>query len=1267
MLQELQAQISYGGTPVSFGSNFRDSQLANQPLVPYLLPALDMEKVRQEDRNTPNNRFAVATEVSISPENAGLWQKLPNGDRLWRVLLHAQTDEVVGMMLLFDKFKLPVGSKLFVYSADQTTVLGAYTSENNHSSEVFSITPIKSREVVMEYYVPVDAQGELKLSVNRIDQAYKNPFFSKNKDKLGKGPNGFGDSGSCNLDVNCTTLSNDWQDEKRGVVRILVVKSSGSGWCTGSMINNTAQDDKAYMLTANHCGSGTTSTQHNQWIFYFNYEITNCSFPNIAPSTSQSITGATLKSNFSNSDFFLMELNQAVPANYNVYYNGWDRSGVNHIGSTCIHHPSGDVKKFSRDTDVTTTTSYLNDAPGSGTTHFRVVWNNGTTEGGSSGSPLFESNGRIVGQLHGGGASCSATTEADWYGKFSVSWSNGLSTWLDPNNSGVTTLNGKNAGGALANFTVSPNGIVYQPDQITFTDASSGTVTSRNWSFGTGASPATATTAGPHNVTYSSAGTKTVTLAVNANASTSTKTINILPTLSIPYTLAQGGNFDSNAEHFAASNIQGTAFERGNSSISGKNGTASGSFAWVLGLTNAEYAHGTHAMIYTPNFNFTNAAGYTFRFKTKIQVETNYDGFIVEYSTNKGNTWTQLGNTTSSDWYNATVGSSVGTGGFASGTKFFSAPISSFETKSFNVGFLSGQANVTFRFVFKSDNSVAGAGVVIDDVEVVSLDSTPPTLVSLNPANNTTNVTITQNLVMTFSENVQKGSGNILIKKVSDNSIFETIAVTSNNVSISNTTVTINPTNDLVGLTDYYVEVPNGAIQDLASNNYAGFTGNATWRFQTASETIPPVVVTFSPTNGSTGVALGANLIITFNEDVKKGTGNMVIRKTSDNTVHETIPITDAKVSIAGKVVTINHANDFASSTGYYVEIANGAIQDMFNNNYAGIVGSNTWAFTSIDNVPPVALTFSPTTGSTNVSVSTNLSIIFTENVKRGTSGAIRIKRTSDNVAITILASSAELSFNNNILTINPTNDLLGLTNYYMEIDNTVISDLANNNYAGITSSSIWTFGTAQETTPPTVVSFNPAHNSLNFPDANNLTITFSENVKKGTGNVVIKKVSDNSIVESIAISSTAITVSNALVTIDPLGELPFNTNLYVEISAGAFQDLADNNFAGFTGANTWRFTTDFSTAIEDTRLSKDISLFPNPTEKWINLAVKEGVRLQDVTLRVYDISGKVVEQITLKELQEKQRFDYGKLSKGKYFLEIQSNKGKAVKAFIKQ
>jgi hypothetical protein len=189
----------------------------------------------------------------------------------------------------------------------------------------------------------------------------------------------------------------------------------------------------------------------------------------------------------------------------------------------------------------------------------------------------------------------------------------------------------------------------------------------------------------------------------------------------------------------------------------------------------------------------------------------------------------------------------------------------------------------------------------------------------------------------------------------------------------------------------------------------------------------------------------------------------------------------------------------------------------------------------------------------------------------------------------------------------------------------------------------------------------------LNFPDANNLTITFSENVKKGTGNVVIKKVSDNSIVESIAISSTAITVSNALVTIDPLGELPFNTNLYVEISAGAFQDLADNNFAGFTGANTWRFTTDFSTAIEDTRLSKDISLFPNPTEKWINLAVKEGVRLQDVTLRVYDISGKVVEQITLKELQEKQRFDYGKLSKGKYFLEIQSNKGKAVKAFIKQ
>lgn len=1389
LMNTLKAQISYGGTPTSFGSNFRESALDKVALTPYSLPSLHMEEIRQEDRSKPNNRFAKATFIDVKPENSGLWQTLPTGDRLWRVLLKAQSEEVVGMCLRFDQFKLPAGGKLFVYTADKNVVLGAFTHENNHESGLFATTLIRGKEVVMEYYEPKEVKGEIVLSLNRIDQAYKNPHMEKQQ-RAGKrmGGKDFGDAGSCTININCSPLANDWQDEKRGVVRIILILPDGASFCSGSLINNTALNNRPLLLTANHCAEGVTPTMLNQWTFDFNYDVAaaNCSNP-VEP-TPQSMVGAQLRASYLNSDFYLVELNQAVPLSYNAYFNGWDRtSTLSPTGTMSIHHPSGDVKKFSLDTGAPVSADVEGNTVANGD-FLKVTWNNGITEGGSSGSPLFNNatQGRIVGQLFGGSSFCtpvSAQDDPDWYGKLSVSWTGGgtlnsrLSDWLDPLGTGVTTLNGQNVGNpVVAKFNISTTDITYLPANITFTNTSIG-ATAYNWNFGTGASPTSATSVGPHNISYTALGTRTAQLTINTNADIMRREISILPSLAAEYAPADGGNFETDNNHFLPKTNSSLSFQRGNSAVVGKNGVASGTNAYVTGLTTATYLPAAEIYLYTPNFNFSAAGAYTLQFKTKFATEANYDGFIVEVSTNRGTSWTQLGNATSANWYNSTVANDVGIGGFPPNTKFFSGTVSTFETKTFDVSSFAGQANVAFRFRFKADDTGELAGVAIDDfqitgpflattylpannatdvptntnlqitfnrpvskgtgnitikkvsdnsiVETIAVtsgnvtvatntatitlansfatglqvyveiantafkdannvnfagisnnttwrfttlsDLVAPTLVSLSPAHNATLVAVDANLVMTMSENVKKGTGNIVIKKTTDNSIVETINVTNANVVIAGAVVTINPATTLTALTDYYVEVANGAIQDMANNNYAGFTGNTTWAFKTDTETIPPTVLSLNPANNSVNVALASNFVMTFSEDVKKGTGNIVIRKASDNTAVETIAITDAAVSIAGAVVTINPANDLVANTSYYVEINAGAIQDIVGNNYAGITGNNTWTFTSLDNILPTLTALSPANNSINILANTNLVMTFSENVKKGASGSISIKRISDNSVIeNINITNTIVTASNNTITINPANDLPFITAVYVEVTNGAIQDMAGNNYAGFTGNADWKFTTANETTPPTVVTFSPANNNTSFPGANNLTITFSETVVKGTGNITIKKVSDNSVFETMDINGARVTLAGTLVTINPTNDLIFNTDYYVEITSGGFKDLANNNYAGIANNTTWRFKTDFSTSVEDNQIARAIVIYPNPTDRFATVEVRQGTTLQEVSLRIIDLAGKPVWATQLKQLAEKQAFDWISVPAGSYLLEIKTKQGIAIKPFIK-
>ncbi|MCP5100187.1 MAG: DUF5011 domain-containing protein, partial [Chloroflexi bacterium] len=232
-------------------------------------------------------------------------------------------------------------------------------------------------------------------------------------------------------------------------------------------------------------------------------------------------------------------------------------------------------------------------------------------------------------------------------------------------------------------------------------------------------------------------------------------------------------------------------------------------------------------------------------------------------------------------------------------------------------------------------------------------DITLPTVSTYSPVDDATGVATTANLVVTFDENVVKGTGNITIKKSSDNSVVETIDVTSGQVTVSGATVTINPSSDFASLTGYYVQIDATAFDDTPGNSYAGISDTTTWNFTTA-DIADPIVSMYLPVDNATAVATTANLVLTFDENVNKGTGNITIKKSSDNSVVETIDVTSGQVMVSGATVTIDPTSDFDSLTGYYVQIDDTTFDDISGNSYAGITDTSTWNFTTADEVSPI-------------------------------------------------------------------------------------------------------------------------------------------------------------------------------------------------------------------------------------------------------------------------------------------------------------------------
>ena len=352
------------------------------------------------------------------------------------------------------------------------------------------------------------------------------------------------------------------------------------------------------------------------------------------------------------------------------------------------------------------------------------------------------------------------------------------------------------------------------------------------------------------------------------------------------------------------------------------------------------------------------------------------------------------------------------------------------------------------------------------DVHSYDLDApfdigfTDPILSSSVPADDATGVALNANIVLTFSEIVNVESGNITIHKTSDDSTVETIDVTGSKVTGNGSTeITINPGTDFEDNTEYYVLIPSTAFDDVDSNSYAGIPTSKTTLSFTTTNTIPTLTSSV-PDDDATGVALNANIVLTFSEIVNVESGNITIHKTSDDSKVETFDVAGSKVTGSGSTeITINPGTDFDNNTEYYVLIPNTAFDDVDSGSYAGIPSdTEALSFTTTNAVPTLTSSV-PADNATDVERDANIILNFSENVDAET-GDIEIYKTSGDVLVeTIGVTSSQVTGSGTSqITINPSSNFDSLTEYYVLIDATAFDNSSSGSYAGISSTTALSF-----------------------------------------------------------------------------------------------------------------------------------------------------------------------------------------------------------------
>jgi hypothetical protein len=513
----VSSQVSSGGIPPSY------SLIASREAIDQkILPSPDYQKLLKENDSLMElgypERMGVILQAGFNPSNSGTWTELDNSTMIWR--MNIEVKDAVALGLYFTNFSLSKGEQLFIYSSDKSRLIGAFTEYNNKESGFFATEIIKGEAITVELVISSSNRFKNYFSISEVLVAFTDLPYDIGDNLRQADP--------CEVNVSCVE-GDKWRDQINGVMRIQARNGSIAYWCTGALMNNTALDFSPLILTADHCAlynnRFATPADLQRWVFYFKYESRTC--VDNTPTIPRTITGAIKLASSSpvlndGSDFYLVRLLENVPNSYQPYYNGWNALNQLSNSGVTIHHPDGDVKKIStyfRPLEL----SEWGNIP---STHFRVIWSqtpngHGVTEGGSSGAPLFNEEGSVIGQLTGGESDCTEPNKPDYFGRIFYSWdkigsndTSMLSPWLDPLNSGLRELKGTyTTVGAIAQFAADRT-VVSVDEEVYFRDLSSNNPSEWSWTF-EGGNPTSSTAREPGYVTYTQLGSFDVRLIVS--------------------------------------------------------------------------------------------------------------------------------------------------------------------------------------------------------------------------------------------------------------------------------------------------------------------------------------------------------------------------------------------------------------------------------------------------------------------------------------------------------------------------------------------------------------------------------------------------------------------------------------------------------------------------------------------------------------------------------------------------------------------------------
>lgn len=386
------------------------------------------------------SRDVIATKAVAQTLQQLKWTKAANGARVAAISFTAEGAH--GLRLGVVAKQLAPGTLLRVYSQTnpgkvfqisgqevlQRIQLNAQAGDTSQNGQTWWTPDMGSDEVTLEVELPLGASEDaMDISVPRVSHIFENLSVPTEGELTAK----INESASCQLDATCYDA---YANQRNAVARMVFTSDGNSYLCTGTLLNDSQSSGTPYFLTANHCIStqAEASSLQTDWF----YRAPTCNSRTLSNATTQRVNGAALLYASSSTDTALLRLNDTPPAG--AYFAGWDATaadtGLSVVG---LHHPRGDLLKFSMgavsgQTACFPTSETQFSCGGTTGNYYRVIWSQGTTESGSSGSALFKGGSQVIGTLYGGSSSCTATTSPEYYGRFDVAFNAALKNWLSP-------------------------------------------------------------------------------------------------------------------------------------------------------------------------------------------------------------------------------------------------------------------------------------------------------------------------------------------------------------------------------------------------------------------------------------------------------------------------------------------------------------------------------------------------------------------------------------------------------------------------------------------------------------------------------------------------------------------------------------------------------------------------------------------------------------------------------------------------------------------